>query len=78
MKQLIPGSTYQMFCKMRTVADKVTTSLSPTLNVEVHHNYTVGNSYVAVDDAVLLKQSPIIPVLGIPKQFTIENPQVTA
>ena len=67
-----------MFCKMRTVADKVSTQLSPTLNIEVHHNYTMGNSYVAVDNGVLLKQAPINPVLGIPKQFTIDNPQVTA
>lgn len=74
----MPGSTYQMFCKMRTSADEVTTSFSPTLNVEVHHNYTVGNSYVAVNDAVLLKQSPISPALAIPKQFTIDNPQITA
>ena len=76
IQQLAPFATYQIFCRLRTSSNKVTTSIKPTMNIEVHHNYTIGNSYVATVNGVVLKQAPISPQLAKPVQFTISNPQI--
>jgi hypothetical protein len=47
IKQLTAGATYQLNCRLKTTANKSATAITPTISIEVHHNYTVGNSYVA-------------------------------
>jgi hypothetical protein len=74
--QIIGGSTYQMNCRLRTDATQITGSITPKLNIELHHNFTIQDSYVAVVDNVILKQAPITAALAKPVKFQIDNPQI--
>jgi len=58
-----------MNCRLQTNATIISGVFSPSLNIELHHNYTLLNSYVAVVNNVVLKQAPITAALAKPVKF---------
>ena len=76
IKQIAASATYQMNCRMQTSANKYTASISPQINIQMHHNYTIGDSFTAVVNNVPLQQAPVFPNKAKPFTFQIHNPQV--
>lgn len=75
-KQLTPSTTYELKCRLRTTANKVSSSIYPSIGIELHHNYTLQGSHVAGDYGIVLNQAPAQPQLARPFEFSINNPQV--
>jgi hypothetical protein len=75
IKTLTPGGTYQINCRMRTASTKLASPISPTLDIEIHHNSTLS-SHVTGTYGVMLRQAPATGFLAKPQTFTIKNPQI--
>lgn len=65
-----------MNCRMQTSANKYSASISPQIDIQLHHNYTIGDSFTAVVNDVTLQQAPVFPNKAKPYTFTIQNPQI--
>ena len=76
MKQIAASGTYQMNCRLQTVGHKYSSSISPTISIQLHHNYSLGNTFTATANNVLLQQAPVFPNKAKPNKFQIDNPQI--
>lgn len=74
IQQPSSSTLYHLDCRLQTISTVPTGPISPTVHIELHHNYTINTSIVALAD-ITLASAPISPILSSPSSFKISNPQ---
>lgn len=65
-----------MNCRLQTTNTKFSGTISPQISIQLHHNFTIKDSFTAVANNITLQQAPVSPNKAKPIQFQIDNPQI--